>query len=140
MQYDSDARGLRRETLLPGPSQFRLDLTDEQKRLCDWVAQQARTGGRQIRYQEATAALDLREEQLTRMLRDMRERRDEIHAMVEAPVVNTWTPYFEVPTQARYIWDNYRRAEQEETEQDRREPQVESWPRVRRRVLELVQS
>jgi hypothetical protein len=94
--------------------QFRFDLTEEQKRLCDWVAQQVRTGARQIRYPEATAALDIHEEQLTRMLRGMRERLDEIHAMVEAPVVNTWTPYFEVPTRARYIWDNYRRAEKEE--------------------------
>ena len=138
MQYDPRARGLRSEASLPGSNPFRLDLTDEQKRLCDWVAQQARTGGRQIRYQEATAALDLHEEQLTRMLRDMRERLDEIHAMVEAPVVNTWTPYFEVPTLARYIWDNYRRAEQEETEQERVEPPVASRPWVRPRVLELV--
>jgi hypothetical protein len=47
------------------------------------------------------------------MLRGMRERLDEIHEMVEAPVVNTWTPYFEVPVQARHIWDSYRRAEKE---------------------------
>jgi len=92
---------------------FRLDLTEEQKRLCDWVAQQARTGVRQIRYPEATAALDLREEQLTRVLRSMRERWDEIHAMVESPILHTQTPYFEVPLSARYIWDNYCRAEQQ---------------------------
>ena len=110
--------------------QFRFDLTEEQQRLCDWVAQQARTGVRQIRYKEATAALDLHEEQLTNMLRGMRERLDEIHEMVEAPIVNTQTPYFEVPVQARHIWDSYRRAEQE----------VESGREMASRELELVQS
>jgi hypothetical protein len=110
--------------------QFQFDLTEEQQRLCDWVAQQARTGVRQIRYQEATAALDLHDEQLTRMLRGMRERLDEIHAMVEAPIVNTRTPYFEVPVHARHIWDNYRRAEQE----------VKSEAQVGSRLLELVHS
>lgn len=109
---------------------FRFDLTEEQKRLCDWVAQQARTGVRQIRYKEATAALDLHEEQLTRMLRGMRERWDEIHEMVEAPIVNTQTPYFEVPVQARHIWDNYRRAEQE----------VVNEPQGGSRELEMIQS
>jgi hypothetical protein len=108
--------------------QFRFDLTEEQKRLCDWVAQQARTGVRQIRYQEATTALDLPEEQLTCMLRNMRERLDEIHEMVEAPVVHTQTPYFEVPVHARHIWDKYCRAEQE----------VESELCVDSRELELV--
>jgi len=95
---------------------FRFDLTDEQRRLCDWVARQARTGGRRIRYDEAKAALDVHDEQLTRMLRGVRERLDEIHEMVEAPIVNTRTPYFEVPTQARSIWDSYCRAESETTE------------------------
>lgn len=93
--------------------QFRFDLTDEQRRLCNWVAQQARTGPRRIRYDEARAALNIHDEQLTRMLRDMRERMDEIHEMVQAPIVHTRTPYFEVPLQARHIWDNYCRAEQE---------------------------
>jgi hypothetical protein len=92
---------------------FRFDLTDEQRRLCDWVAQQARTGGRRIRYDEARAALDMHDEQLTRMLRDVRERLDEIHEMVEAPMVNTQAPYFEIPTEARSIWDSYCRAESE---------------------------
>jgi len=96
--------------------QFRFDLTDEQRRLCDWIARQARTGSRRIRYDEAKTALDVHDEQLTRMLRDVRERLDEIHQMVEAPIVNTWSPYFEVPGSARYIWDSYCRAE-EETEQ-----------------------
>jgi len=96
----------------PNPNEFRFDLTEEQRRLCEWVARQARIGTRQIRYQEATAALAIHGEQLTRMLKGMRERLDEIHRMVEAPVVHTWTPYFEVPAQARHIWDNYRRAEQ----------------------------
>lgn len=119
------------QTMQYGPmNPFRFDLTEEQKRLCDWVAQQARTGVRQIRYKEATAALDLHEEQLTRMLRGMRERWDEIHEMVEAPIVNTQTPYFEVPVQARHIWDNYRRAEQE----------VEGEPQAGSGELELIQS
>jgi len=102
--------------------QFRFDLTEEQRRLCDWIARQARTGPRRIRYDEAKAALDGHDEQLTRMLRDVRERLDEIHEMVEAPIVNTWAPYFEVPLEARYIWDSYCRAEQE-TER----PSVEDW-------------
>jgi len=113
MQYYPGGAALRSETLLPSANQFRFDLTEEQKRLCAWVAQQARTGVRHIRYEEATAALDLHNEQLTGMLRQMRERLDEIHEMVEAPIVNTQTPYFEVPVQARHIWENYRRAEQE---------------------------
>jgi hypothetical protein len=106
----------------PVMDQFRFDLTDEQRRLCDWVAQQARTGPRRIRYEEAKAALDVHDEQLTRMLREMRERLDEIHEMVEAPIVNTWTPYFEVPVQARSIWDHYCRAEQEAVQ-----PCVQDW-------------
>lgn len=143
MQYYPGDSALRSEGSLPGTSQFRFDLTEEQQRLCDWVVQQTHpTGGfqtrlsafgvpvRQIRYAEATAALDLAEEQLTQMLREMRERRDAIHAMVEAPIVNTQTPYFEVPVHARYIWDNYRRAEKE----------VKSTRRVESRELELVQS
>jgi hypothetical protein len=115
---------------LLSPSPFQFDLTEDQRRLCDWVAQQARTGARQIRYAEATAALDLPEDQLTRMLWRMRERRDEIHAMVEAPIVHTQTPYFEVPTHARYIWDNYRRAERQE----------ESASQAESHQFELVQS
>jgi len=98
--------------------QFRFDLTEEQKRLCGWVAQQARTGVRRIRYDDARAALELHDEQLTRMLRVMRERIDEIHEMVEAPIVHTRVPYFDVPVHARYIWDHYCEAEQETVPQD----------------------
>ena len=130
MQYYPRGDALRSDGLLPSANQFRFDLTEEQKRLCDWVAQQARTGIRHIRYEEATAALDLHNEQLTRMLREMRERLDEIHEMVEAPIVNTRAPYFEVPVQARHIWDNYRRAEQE----------VESKSQAGSRELDLVRS
>jgi hypothetical protein len=130
MQYYPAHGTLRSDALLQGTNQFRFDLTEEERRLCDWVAQQARTGVRQIRYQEAMAALEIREEQLTRMLRMMRERLDEIHEMVEAPIVNTWAPYFEVPVHARYIWDNYRLAEKE----------VRSEARVENRPFELVQS
>ena len=130
MQYYAGGGALRSDALLPGMNPFRLDLTEEQKRLCDWVAQQARTGTRRIRYEEATVALDLHNEQLTRMLREMRERLDEIHEMVEAPIVNTRAPYFEVPVQARHIWENYRRAEQE----------VESKSPAGSLEVELVQS
>ncbi|MCL5279022.1 MAG: hypothetical protein M1376_03845 [Planctomycetes bacterium] len=129
MPYYPRGDALRRDAALPGANPFRFDLTEEQKRLCDWVAEQARTGIRHIRYEEAMAALDLHNEQLTRMLRDMRERLDEIHEMVEAPIVNTQAPYFEVPVQARHIWESYRRAEQE----------VESQTPVDSCELELVE-
>ncbi len=143
MQYYPGAGTLRMEAAAPRTSPFQFDLTEEQRRLCDWVAQQAHPAGdgptrlnafgvplRQIRYQDATAALEIHEEQLTRMLRMMRERRDEIHAMVEAPILNTQTPYFEVPAHAPYIWENYRRAERS----------VESEPPLERHELELVLS
>ena len=48
---------------------FRFDLTEEQRRLCDWIARQARTEPRRIRYDEAKAALDIHDEQLTRISR-----------------------------------------------------------------------
>ena len=89
------------------------ELTEEQQRLCDWVARQASTGVLRIRYEDASAALDVREEQLTRLLREMRQRVDGIHEMVEFPIVNTAAPYFDVPLQARDIWDHYRRARQD---------------------------
>ncbi len=130
MQYYPGAGILRAEVASPRTNPFQFDLTEEQKRLCDWVAEQARTGSRHIRYDEATAALDLHHEQLTRMLREMRERLDEIHEMVEAPIVNTQAPYFEVPVQARHIRESYCRAEQE----------VESPTQVDSRELELVGS
>lgn len=95
--------------------QFQFDLTDAEKRLCDWVARQARAGVLRIRYEDARAALDVPDEQLTRILRDMRERLDGIHEMVESPIVNTRTPYFDVSLQARCIWDDYCHAEQETT-------------------------
>ncbi len=142
MQYYPGAGTLRAEAS-SRPSPFQFDLTEEQRRLCDWVAQQVRPGGdsptcfnasgvpvRQIRYQDATAALDIHAEQLTRMLRMMRERLDEIHTMVEAPILNTQTPYFEVPAHAPFIWEHYRRAE----------GSVENEPPVESRALELVLS
>lgn len=87
------------------------DLTDEQRRLCDWVARQASTGVLRIRYADARAALDVQEEHLTRLLREMRQRVDGIHEMVEFPIVNTPAPYFDVPLQAHDIWDSYCRAQ-----------------------------
>jgi hypothetical protein len=86
------------------------DLTEEQQRLCDWVARQASTGVLRIRYEDASAALDVQGEQLTRLLREMRQRVDGIHEMVEFPIVNTPAPYFDVPLQARDIWDSYCRS------------------------------
>ena len=83
------------------------ELTEEQQRLCDWVARQASTGVLRIRYEDARAALDVPEEQLTDLLRDVRQRVDGIHEMVEFPIVNTPAPYFDVPLQARDIWDSY---------------------------------
>ncbi len=151
MQYYPGAGTLRAEAS-PRPSPFQFDLTEEERRLCDWVAQQVRPEAdsptrlnafgvpvRQIRYQDATAALEIHEEQLTRMLRMMRERLDEIHAMVEAPVLNTPAPYFEVPAHAPYIWENYRRAERSvEGNCSRTENTVESEPPSESRELELV--
>jgi hypothetical protein len=92
---------------------FQFDLTDEQRQLCDWVARQVGTGVRRICYEDARAALDVPDERLTHLLRDMRERLDSIHEMVQFPILNAREPYFEVPLDAGHIWDRYRRAEQE---------------------------
>jgi hypothetical protein len=45
------------------------------------------------------------------MLRDMRERVDRIHEMVQSPIVNTAYPYFEIHVDADHIWDRYIEAE-----------------------------
>jgi hypothetical protein len=93
---------------------FECDLTDEQKRLCEWIAGQAQAGMRRICYRDAQAVLGVQtEKELTCMLRSMRERLDRIHDMVQSPIVNTTRPYFDVPPHADHIWRSYRRAEEE---------------------------
>jgi len=91
---------------------FACDLTREQQRLCQWVADRARTGVTRIYYQDVAANLGIRDEmELTVILRNMRERLDGIHEMVQWPVVHTVAPYFDIHQDADHIWDSYRRAE-----------------------------
>jgi len=91
---------------------FECDLTDEQKRLCEWIAEQAQAGVRRVYYEEAQAELGIEsDKELTCMLRNMRERVDQIHEMVQSPIVNTAYPYFEIHVDAGHIWDRYLEAE-----------------------------
>ncbi len=93
---------------------FELDLTEEEHRLCEWIAGQARLGVRRVRYEDAQAALGILDEtELTYLLRGLRERMDPIHAMIQSPIVNTATPYFDIHINAGSIWGRYCRAEQE---------------------------
>ena len=93
---------------------FTFDLTDDQRRLCAWVAEEAGRGVRRIHYRDVRAALDIEmDRDLTRVLKAIRERVDEIHQMVHFPIVNTTNPYFDVDMNAGYIWDDYCRAELE---------------------------
>jgi len=93
---------------------FDLDLTDDEKRLCAWIAEQAHAGVRRVRYDEVQAVLGMcGAEDLTRALRCLRERVDDVHDMVQSPIVNTAMPYFEIRPAAGYIWDRYCRAEAE---------------------------
>jgi len=92
---------------------FECDLTDEQKRLCEWIAEQAQAGATRILYAEALAELPIEsEKELTCMLRNMRERVDRIHEMVHSPIVNAKAPYFEIHTEADHIWERYVQAEE----------------------------
>jgi hypothetical protein len=87
---------------------FERDLTDEQKRLCRWVADQARAGVTRIYYHDAQATLGIQSPtDLTGILRSMRERLDDIHAMVQSPMINTNAPYFDIHQEANHIWDSY---------------------------------
>ena len=72
---------------------FRFDLTEEQRRLCDWIARQARTGPRRIRYDEAKAAWTF----TMSSSRDVEAfcERLERSTNGEAQIVNTWTPVLE---------------------------------------------
>jgi len=98
---------------------FERDLTDEQKRLCEWVAEQAQDGVRRISYKDAQDALGIvSDRELTCMLRNMRERLDDLHAMVQSPIVHTQRPYFDIDADADHIWDRYRRVEEESVDSE----------------------
>lgn len=91
---------------------FTFDLSDEQRLLCMWVAKQARAGVSRAYYVDLKATMDVGDDtDITRVLREIRERRDGIDAMVHSPVVNTLNPYFDLHADADYIWDDYCRAE-----------------------------
>ncbi|UCD49929.1 MAG: hypothetical protein JSW27_20660 [Phycisphaerales bacterium] len=93
---------------------FTLDLSGDQRRLCAWVAERASEGIRRIHYSDVKAALGFaRDRDLTRCLKEIRERVDDVHKMVHFPIVNTTSPYFDIDVNAGYIWDDYCRAEQE---------------------------
>ena len=101
---------------------FECDLTDEQKQLCEWIAGRAQTGVKRIYYEDAQAALGIvSEKDLTCMLRNMRERVDQVHEMAQSPVVHTAAPYFDIHPEAYHIWDQYLQAEERITY---REPEV----------------
>jgi hypothetical protein len=92
---------------------FECDLTDEQKQLCEWIAEQAEAGKTRITYAEVLVELDIEDAKaLTCLLRSMRERVDRIHEMIQSPIVNTKTPYFEIHADADHIWDRYLRTQQ----------------------------
>lgn len=93
---------------------FTFDLTWEQKQLCTWVAERASSGVRRIYYGELKTVLGIASDQdITRLLKDIRERIDDVHEMVSFPIVNTASPYFDVHARADYIWADYCRAERE---------------------------
>lgn len=91
---------------------FTFDVTSEQRQVCTWVAEQASMGITRISYGDLKSALEIPDDRhITRVLREIRERRDEVHEMVQFPIVNTTRPYFEIHPNADYIWDDYCRAE-----------------------------
>jgi hypothetical protein len=93
---------------------FRFDVSSEQRQVCTWVAAQASMGITRISYGDLKAALDIGDDrEITRVLRQIRERLDDVHEMVQFPIVNTARPYFEIHPNADYIWDDYCRAEHE---------------------------
>ena len=97
-------------------STFRFDLTEEQRQLCAWVAEQARQGAGRVLYTDARSIGS--DADITRVLREVRERVDNIHRMVHSPIVNTTRPYFDLPRDADHIWDDYCRAEMEQAGSD----------------------
>ena len=93
---------------------FTFDLTWEQKQLCTWVAERASSGVLRIYYGELKAVLGIAgDRDITRLLKEIRERIDDVHEMVQFPIVNTTSPYFDIHMNADYIWDDYCRAERE---------------------------
>jgi hypothetical protein len=82
-------------------------LSNDEKELCRWIAEQSRTGTGRIRYTDAQTALGMRAIELTETLRRMRERLDAIGTMVKSPIVHTTAPYFDISTRAACIWDDY---------------------------------
>jgi len=96
-------------------SLFALDLTGRERQLCMWVAEQAKSGVSRAYYEDVRVALGpLSDMEITDTLREIRERLDDIHEMVESPMVNTVRPFFEIHRYAEIIWDDYRRAEEED--------------------------
>lgn len=94
---------------------FTFDLTDDQRQLCAWVAEQASIGVHRIWYVDLKAAMGIKHDRdITRLLRQIRERLDTIHTMVHSPIVNTNHPYFDLHRDADWIWSDYCRAEREE--------------------------
>ena len=94
---------------------FEYNLTDEERQLCGWVAEQARFGADRIRYAEIKAIMGIDDDQdITELLRRMRERCDDIHKIVHSPITHTNAPYFTFHRDADCIWDDYCRAEMEE--------------------------
>ena len=107
---------------------YECDLTDEQKQLCEWIADRAQAGVKRVFYEEAQAALRIASEKdLTCMLRNMRERVDRVHEMTHSPIVHTAAPYFDIHPEAYHIWGGYLRAEERITY---REPDVLSLRRA----------
>jgi hypothetical protein len=107
-------------------SMFTFDLTWDQKRFCAWVAERAGSGVRRIHYGDVKAVLGLTSDRdITRLLKGIRERVDDVHEMVQFPIVNTSSPYFDVHMRAAFIWDDYCGAEQEVADQDFQAPSDE---------------
>ena len=91
---------------------FQCDLSERERQLCTWVAERASAGRRRAYYVEARHVLGIdNERELTDLLRGIRERMDDIHDLVQSPIVNTSTPYFDIHPDADHIWDSYRRVE-----------------------------
>jgi len=94
---------------------FELDLTEDERQLCDWIARQGRLGVRRVRYEEAQAALGILDRaELTVLLRALRERVDNIHNMIDSPMVNTVAPYFDIHLGAGAIWESYEKAQEQQ--------------------------
>jgi hypothetical protein len=81
------------------------------------VARQAREGVGRVKYADLKTMIGKEDEaEVTRVVREMRERRDAIATMVHSPIVHTHDPYFDLHRDADCIWDEYCRAESEALE------------------------